>query len=138
MTRENLGPASTSYRDWIGSAAAENSMVRKSGDLYKLAGIDNESSAIVAIDMWANSHGEEPDWNVLVYVADSASDELRRFDDLKAQEASQGSLPVREIMLHGVSLEDVVRCMKVVHFQLKSPHYEAMHITERGDHPPQD
>lgn len=135
MTRETVGPASTSYKDWIGTAAAETSMIKASGDLYELAGVDFETSTIVAVNMWASSHGEDPDWDVSVYVADRTSDEVRKFDDMKAQEAEFESLPVRHIELHNVSLEDVVKCMKVVEFQLRSPHYKNMHIVGRGDHP---
>ncbi len=138
MPRDTVGPASTSYKDWIGTAAAENSMIRNSGDLYELAGVDVKTSTIVAVNMWASSHGEDPDWDVSVYVADRTSNDVRKLDDVNAQEAEFESLPVRHIELHGVSLEDVVKCMKVVEFQLRRPDYKDMHVVARGDHPTQD
>jgi hypothetical protein len=50
----------------------------------------------------------------------------------------RGSLPVKDILLHDVSLDDVVRCMKVISVQLLRRHVHALDIVERGDRPEQD
>jgi hypothetical protein len=53
-----LPPAETSYKDWVGTAAAESSVVGTSGSLSDLAGLD-ESWVIVAVDAWTFSHGRK-------------------------------------------------------------------------------
>ncbi len=113
-------------------------MIATSGSLKKLAGIEGSDSTIVAVDMWATSHGEEPDWNVSVFVVDRTRDDVRKYQDLMEQELDPGSLPVRQTDLLDVSLEDVVKCMHHIHFQLKSPNFDGMHIVEHTSHPPQD
>lgn len=136
--RDMVQPATTTYHDWVGSAAAENSMIEGSGDLYELAGLNHEDWTILTVDMYAFSHGKDPDWHVDVYAVDRKGNGIESFEDMKRLEAEQGSLPVKEIALHGVSLEDIVRCMKVVHFQLTSPNFPALHVIERTDHPTQE
>lgn len=56
---------------------------------------------------------------------------------LKALEADQGSVPVTELRLHNVSLEDVVRCMKVLHVQLTSSNFRRLNVVDRTDFPRQ-
>lgn len=128
---EYLPPAETSYRDWIGTAAAEHSLLGSSGNLNDLAGLD-DSWIIVAIDAWTFSHGKDPYWRVKISAV--AGDDWKNQEQIVAQ---RGSLPVRNVEVHGASLDDVIRCMKVVHFQLRRPHAPTLDVAERTDHPPQ-
>lgn len=129
--------ATTSYKDWIGTAAAEDSMVHGSKDLHDLAGLDPDQWSILAVDMFTHSHGADPNWTVSIAALDRHSEEVANFEDLKALEAERGSLPVTHIVLHDVDLDDVVKCMKVIHFQLRSPHFQKLDIVDRGDFPVQ-
>lgn len=135
---ERVEPASTSYRDWVGTAAAENSIIVGSGDLYELAGLDHERWSILGIDAWANSHGVDPDWTVHVYAFDKTAAEVSSHDELIALAAERGSVPVTDILLHNVGLDDLIRCMKTVHVQFRSPNFLELDVVDRGDHPPQD
>jgi hypothetical protein len=48
--------------------------------------------------------------------------------------AERDSLPVRHVQVDGASLDDVIRCMKVVHFQLRLPHAPVLDVVERTNH----
>lgn len=134
---ERVEPATTTYKDWVGTAAAENSVINTSGDLYELAGLDSRRWTILGIDMHAFSHGEDPRWTVHVYALDTQAEEVSSHETLTTLAERRGSLPVKDILLHGVALDDVVRCMKLIHVQLRSPHFPDLDIVERGDHPEQ-
>jgi hypothetical protein len=127
---EYLPPAETSYKDWVGTAAAESSLLGSSGNLNDLAGLD-DSWVTVAIDAWTFSHGEDPDWTVQISAV-AGND----WEDQERIVADRGSLPVRNVEVQGASLDDVIRCMKVVHFQLRLPHAPVLDVVERTNHPP--
>ena len=111
-------------------------MIVGSNDLYELAGLDHERWSILGIDLVAFSHGEPSDWDVRVYALDNQEHGVGSRDDLLSLEASRGSLPVVEVLLANVSLEDVVRAMKVVHFfQLLSRDWKTLDIVSRTNHP---
>ncbi|ASW53002.1 hypothetical protein [Plantactinospora sp. KBS50] len=133
-----LEPAGTTYKDWLGSAAAEDSFIKGAGNLYKLAGLDHDKWSILAIDVYTFSHGAPSDWQVSVYAVDRANVTPDNYDGLKALEAEQGSVPVTEFKLDNVSLEDVVRCMKVMHVQLTRHNFRRLNIVDRANFPPQD
>jgi hypothetical protein len=135
---ELLEPATTTYKDWSGTAAAEDSFIKGSGSLYELAGLDSDRWTILAVDAFAFSHGAEPDWTVRVYAVDAQDEAVTSFEDLTALSERRGAVPVKEIEVHGVSFNDVIKCMKVVHVQLINPHVPKLDIVERGDHPVQD
>jgi len=128
-------PASTTYKDWVGTAAAEDSIITGSGDLYELAGLNRDQWSILSIDAFAHSHGQEPSWHVHVYAFDRAAAEVTSHADLKRLAAERGSLPVTDILLHDVDLDAVIRCTKVIHVQLSSPHFSDLDIVETRDHP---
>ncbi|WP_280475976.1 hypothetical protein [Nocardia farcinica] len=128
-----LPPAETTYKDWVGTAAAENSMLTDSVDLYELAGL-GQGDVIIAIDAFAHSHGEPPDWSVRVYAVDIADvPEGENWAEWLADE--DGNLPVREIALHNATMDDVIRAMKLVHFQLRLPHVGSLKVVEQTDFP---
>lgn len=135
MERVMVEPASTGYKDWVGTAAAEDSMVKGSGDLHELAGLEPGRWSILAVDTFAHSHGEDPDWHVRIYAFDREAAGNPEFADLEQLAQDRGSVPVREIALHDVDLDDIIRCMKVVHFQLINPHFSTLEIVDRTDHP---
>jgi hypothetical protein len=124
--------------DWSGTAAAEDSLLTASGDLYKLAGLDSSQWSILGIDLHTFSHGEDPNWTVHVYALDRKAQEVDSHESLMALAEQRGSFPIKDILLHDVSLDDVVRCMKVISVQLLRRHVHALDIVERGDHPEQD
>lgn len=138
MEREVVQPAGTTYTDWVGSAAAEDSVLEVSGDLYVLAGLEPAKWSILAVDLYAFSHGSTPAWHVDVYALDRQSNSVNSFDDMQALQASRGSLPVVHVRLHGVGIDDVVRCMKLVRFQLIKPDFSNLDVVERTDFPPQE
>ncbi|MGW4116645.1 hypothetical protein ACWEFJ_37710 [Actinosynnema sp. NPDC004786] len=125
-------------KDWVGTAAAEDSFIKGSGSLYDLSGLDSNRWTILGVDAFAHSHGAEPDWTVRVYAVDSQAQEVKSHDDLTALAASRGSVPVKEVLVHDVSFDDVIKCMKVVHVQLMSPGFPKLDVVERGDHPVQN
>lgn len=134
-----MEPASTTYKDWTGTAAAENSMITASGDLHELAGLDRDRWSILGIDAHAHSHGADPRWTVHVYAFDRQGEEgAGSYEELKALEARRGSVPVKDVQLHNVSLDDVIRCMKVIQIQLLTHNFTKLDIVELGDHPEQD
>lgn len=135
---EILEPGGTTYDDWVGTAGAEDSFIIGSGSLHELSGLDRDRWSILAVDVFAHSHGAEPEWSVRVYAVDLQTAEVKSYEDLTALAASRGSVPVKEVLVHDVSFDDVIKCMKVVHLQLISPHFRKLEIVERGDHPVQD
>lgn len=135
---EMVSPASTSYTDWVGSAAAENSMIKGSNDLYDLAGLNHQEWSILAVDVTGFSHGADPDWDVMVYAVNTKDESIERHEDLKALAAERGSIPVHQIALHNVTLDDIVKCMKLLTFQLISPYFPNLDIIKRGDFPVQE
>lgn len=132
-----LEPAGTTYKDWVGTAAAENSFIKGSGSLHELAGLDGDRWSILAVDAFAHSHGADPQWTVQIYAFDREAAGDPRHEDLKALADERGSVPVTEVRVHGVTLDDVIKCMKVVHFQLISPHFQKLNIVDRSDFPTQ-
>ena len=133
-----LPPAETTYKDWVGTAAAETSVMTASLDLDELAGLKGDDWLIVAVDVSAHSHGEPPDWDVSVYAVEKGKHGVNDWGDLERVEAERGSVPVKEIRLHDVSMDQVVRCMKLVFFQLRNPRFENLQVVDWGDHPEQD
>lgn len=77
-------------------------------------------------------------WNVQVVGPMKVANGIDSHEALKALADQRGSVPVKDILLHGVTFEDVVRCMKLIHVQLRSPSFPDLDIVERGDHPAQD
>ncbi|MFE2754031.1 hypothetical protein ACFXGA_18735 [Actinosynnema sp. NPDC059335] len=135
---EIVEPAGTTDDDWVGTAGAEDSVIKGSGSLYELSGLDVNRWSILAVDASAYSHGAEPEWTVHVYAVDRQAEEVKSYEDLAALAARRGSVPVKEVLVHNVSFDDVIKCMKVVHVQLISPNFPKLDVVERGDHPAQD
>ena len=134
-----LPPARSSYDDWLGTACAENSMVTSGGDLYELAGLDRDRWLILAIDMGASSHGKPPSWTVRVYAADRGALGFKGVEDLEAIAQERGNIPVVDILLHDVNLDDVIKCMKLIGIQLRNGHLQQpLLVTGRADYPEQD
>ena len=132
--------ARTTYPDWRGTSCAEISMTNTSGDLYELAGLDHDRWQILAIDMTAHSHGEDPRWMVYVYAADRHEHEVAQAEDWEKVAAQHDGIPVVKVLLHDVNADDVIKCTKLMSVQLRdratSP-YNLIH-TANADHPDQD
>jgi len=135
---------SGSFRDLVGTSSAERSLHSSANDLYELAGLadDRERWTILGVDLLTFSHGREPDWTVRVYALDRKSSEfpagLEGFDQLRELERERGGyLPVTEILLHDVGLNDVVKCMKVVHIQLLAANFQHLEVVKECDLPSQ-
>ena len=128
-------PPSASHVDWSGTVIVEDSIVGSSGDLYALAGLDLETWTILGIDMYAFSRGEEPDWDIHVYAFNRQEHGVDSFEAREDLEATRGPIPVRDILLHDVSLTDVVKCMKMIHLQFLSGESPRLEVVELGDHP---
>ncbi|WP_447646749.1 hypothetical protein [Nocardioides zeae] len=131
-----LEPAGTTYPDWRGTVAAEDSLITASNDLYDLAGLKHDDWTILALEIFTVSHGKEPNWDVRVYACNRSEHGVDSYEDLRRLEES-GGVPVREILLHNVGLEDVVKSMKLVTFQLLRRDFENLVIVEKDDHPSQ-
>lgn len=136
-----LGPADSTYDDWKGTAVAENSLIKASGDLYELAGLGDERDrwSILGIEVDAHSHGADPSWTVRVYAADRYELGVDSFEDWERVAAEYGGIPVADILLHSATLDDVIKCMKNFGVQLRNGHipHDFLH-SGYGDHPPQD
>jgi hypothetical protein len=100
---ERVEAASTTYQDWVGTAAAENSIITASGDLYELAGLDSKRWTILGIDMHASSHDDDPQWTVHVYTLDTHTEGVDSHQTLTALAEQRGSLPVKDILLPSAS-----------------------------------
>ena len=115
-------------------------MTNTSGDLYELAGLDHDRWQILAIDMTAHSHGEDPRWMVYVYAADRHKHGVTQAEDWEKVAAQHDGIPVVKVLLHDVDAADVIKCMKLMSVQLRdratSP-YSLIH-TANADHPDQD
>lgn len=137
----DLGPIQSSYTDYIGTTVAERSAVKKSGNMYELAGLDRERWLILGWDVHAFSHGAPPRWRVSVYAFDREANDMHgpgRHEDLKELEAREGALPVTEVFLHDVDFEDVIKCMKSVSMRFLSRNFQNLRVIDRGEHPAQD
>ena len=134
-----LDSARSSYDDWLGTACAEKSKVASGGDLYELAGLSQDRWLILAIDMGASSHGTPPSWTVRVYAADRADLGFKGVEDLEAIAQERGNIPVVDILLHDVNLDDIIKCMKLMKIQLRYGHLQQpLLVTGRADYPEQD
>ena len=72
-------------------------MTNTSGDLYELAGLDHDRWQILAIDMTAHSHGEDPRWMVYVYAADRHKHEVTQAEDWEKVAAQHNGIPVVKV-----------------------------------------
>lgn len=133
-----LKPMEAPYTDWTGSAAAENSMIDSSGDLYELAGLEHGDWTIIGVEFGTFSHGKPSNWEVHVFAVDRRKHGVESFEDMQELDVREGALPVTDILLHDVTLEDVVRCMKFVGFRLESPNFRQMRVVALADHPVQE
>lgn len=136
-----LGPADSAYDDWKGTAVAEISLIKASGDLYELAGLADEPGrwSILGIEVDAYSHGADPSWTIRVYAADRHALGVDSFEDWDRVATEHGGIPVADIRLHDATLDDVIKCMKNFGVQLRNGHirHDLIHAGY-GDHPPQD
>ena len=132
--------ARTTYPDWSGTSCAEDSFTNTSGDLYELAGLDHDRWQILAIDMTAYSHGEDPSWNIYVYAADRIEHEVTQAEDWEKVAAQHDGIPVVKVLLHNVDAGDVIKCMKLMSIQLRDRSTRSHHLihTANADHPDQD
>ncbi|MGL5823529.1 MAG: hypothetical protein ACRCYU_01510 [Nocardioides sp.] len=126
---------------WRGVAAAETSLMTWSNSLYELAGLNDERDrwTILAIDLHAHSHGREPRWTVRVYAADRQELGVSEHSDWAGAAETHGGIPVTSILLHNVSIEDVLKCWKDFGVQLRAGGVQ-LPLVETGlaDYPEQD
>ncbi|TYL55747.1 hypothetical protein FXB39_00620 [Nocardioides sp. BGMRC 2183] len=134
---KRVEPADTTYPDWHGTTTAEDSFIAGSADLYDMAGLKDEDWTILGLEISGFSHGEKPTWDVRVYAHDRRTSGANEYQGLKELEAERGAIPVKEILLHEVNFEDVVRSMKLVGMQFLRRHFDNLEVVELGDHPPQ-
>lgn len=136
-----LDVASSTYTDWVGTSVAEISMINGSGDLYELAGLADERDRwlILAIDVSAFSHGEDPRWSIHFYAADLKELGVKGYDDWEAVANQHGGIPVVDILLHDAVFDDVIKCMKLIGVQFRSGHvkHQLLH-SAYADHPEQE
>lgn len=137
MDKEMVQLEST-YKDMVGEIHIEDSFVNSSADLHELAGLDHSEWSILSVDAFAFSHGSEPKWNVYVNAFRKADWGVESYEDMKALEAERGSIPVHNILLHDVTLDDYIRTLKSIHFVVKSQGFPSQDIVARGDHPEQE
>lgn len=133
-----LEPVSTTYdNDWKGTAVAETSFIVGSGDLKDMAGLGKEWS-VLAVNVYGYSHGKEPTWTVRVYAANREELGVSDFEAWQAVADEHGGVPVTEVLVHDATLDDVIKCMKLMAIQLRNPNVPALLVTQLGDHPIQD
>ncbi len=131
-------PADTTYPEWHGTTTAEDSFIIGSNDLYALAGLDLEDWSILGFEVSGFSHGKEPTWDVRVYACHTAQHGVTSYKGLKRLEADQGAIPVRQILVHDLTFNDIVKSMKLVGMQFLRCGFDRLQVVELGDHPPQD
>ncbi|REE74375.1 hypothetical protein C8E05_3810 [Rhodococcus wratislaviensis] len=131
-------PGTGGYRDWIGTASAEEDIVN-GPDLYELAGLDRSKWSILGMNLYASGRFPDKD-DVIVYAVNTEEIGVDTFDEMQAYAARENGLPVSSIMLHDVDLRTVISCMKSVHIHFRhSGHIDyPLFITERVDHPAQE
>ena len=77
MTTLPLGPATTTWNDYIGTAAADDADVRLgSPSLYQLAGLNRDRWRIVGLDLHVRNSKPE----VILYAVDLAQHDPDRWD----------------------------------------------------------
>ena len=119
-----LSEVEMTYPDWTGTSGAEMSMMKEANDLYALAGLDHAQWSILSVDIIGFSHGSPPDWDVTVTAWHCGLPPEERRAEFE-RVVSEGAIPVTEIRLEGVGMDDVVKCMKVVHIQLRARNVNA-------------
>ena len=138
---EVIPEAESAYGDWKGTSCAENSLMVTSGDLYELAGPAAEPDRwpIVGIDIHAHSHGADPRWTIHVYAADLEELGATGVNGLNQVAAKHGGIPVVDVLLHDATLDDVIKCMKLLNVQLRNSYLQhpLLHAAY-ADHPAQD
>jgi hypothetical protein len=135
---EYVRMATASYEDWTGNAVAEKSMAHMD-QLYELFGLDMDSWWVLAIDAFASGRRDVPDWTVRVYAFDRAGNAANDYGAMMKIAEERGSVPVTEVLVHNVTLDDIAKLMKVTHIHLRDRNAPPnIDIIDRGDHPPQE
>ena len=80
-----------------------------------------------------------PRWTVRVYAADRVDLGFKGVEDLDTVAKQHGGVPVVDILLHDVNLDDIIKCMKLMKIQLRYGHLQQpLLVTGRADYPEQD
>lgn len=77
---------------------------------------------------------------VYIYAADRIEHEVARAEDWEKIAAQYDGIPVVKVLLHGVDVAGVIKCMKLMSVQLRdgsTRSYNLIH-TANADHPDQD
>lgn len=133
-----LEELSEGYEDWTGVASAEDSTIAESNDLYELAGLNRDEWTIMGIEASTYSHGDPSRWQIRVYAYNRKENPANSPEGLRALAEKEEDVPVVDILLHEVGLEDLVRCMKWIGFRLVNPNFPSLKRVARGDYPEQN
>ena len=99
-----LGPASASWNDFVGTAAADESgSVTVGESLYEVTGLDASSWIILSVDLVASGSSS----SVVVYALDRRAHGVGSHADLVELGQETGELPVTAFELQGVDADQV-------------------------------
>lgn len=97
-----LGPASATWNDYLGTAAADDAaVVAHQPSLYELAAIDRDRWMILSLDVNRTAAST----TVTVYAIDKAEHHIVKTADLDALGEAAGALPVTAFVLPAESAE---------------------------------
>jgi hypothetical protein len=99
-----LGPAATTWNDYVGTAAADDAdAVLHHPSLYELAAIDRDRWMILSVDLRV-----ETDAAVTVYAIDKIAHCVQSAGDVAELAGKRGQLPVRAFIVASPKAEDFV------------------------------
>ena len=96
MEPTRLAAASTTWNDYVGTAAADDADVLTGGhSLYELAGLDRDRWVVVAVDLAVRNADPE----VVIYAVDRWSEGAGEPFDIDEVIGSRGQVPVTAVRL---------------------------------------
>lgn len=106
MNYDILKEASSSYKDWSGTAAADQHETSGHKSAYELVGLDSKKWWIVGYD-FQGQHLTKAG-RVYIYAVDRQTYSIKNYDALQQYGASHGSIPVTSFLVHDVSPADFI------------------------------
>ena len=106
MSYDILKKASSSYKDWSGTAAADQYETIGHGSAYELIGLDSDKWWIVGYD-FQGQHLTKAG-HLYVYAVDRQTYGIKDYDALQQYGANHGSIPVTSFLVHDVSPADFI------------------------------
>ena len=106
MSYDILKEASSSYKDWSGTAAADQHGTIGHKSAHELVGLDSDKWWIVGYD-FQGQHLTKPG-HLYIYAVDRQTYNIKDYDALQQYGTNHGSIPVTSFLVHDVSPADFI------------------------------